>query len=57
MSETKVMKCNCENDFQDKKYGKQNRLHNITADKMKGRCTVCANTVNLSGASRTSKKK
>lgn len=39
MSETKIMKCNCKNDFQDKKYGKKNRLFNRT---IKGfRCTVC----------------
>ena len=36
---TRVLKCHCASDFQDKKYGKGKRLHNAT---VKGyRCTVC----------------
>lgn len=37
---TKLSKCDCKSDFQDKTYGTQIRVHNIT---IKGnlRCTVC----------------
>ena len=40
---TKIVKCTCEHKFQDKQYGKGNRLANqITRDKMPmWRCTVC----------------
>lgn len=40
---TKVIKCNCKNEYQDKKYGHGNRVHNSTADVLKSgyRCTVC----------------
>jgi hypothetical protein len=45
MSETKVMKCNCDSPYQDEKYGKENRVHNITNKKagtvLYWRCTVC----------------
>lgn len=41
MSGTKVLKCTCFNDFQDKEYGNQNRLHTISADGKKAHCTVC----------------
>ena len=38
-SPTKVMECVCESAFQDKRYGKDQRVHNPYA---KGyRCTVC----------------
>lgn len=34
-----IRKCYCDSKFQDKKYGKKQRVHNKT---MKGyRCTVC----------------
>ena len=37
----KALECNCVSEYQDKKYGKGNRVHN---DKAKGQgwvCTVC----------------
>ena len=44
MSESKIMKCTCEHKYQDKKYGKGNRVHNEitrTTNLMNWRCTVC----------------
>ena len=40
---TKIIKCNCKNDYQDEKYGKNMRVHNTTIDIHKNgyRCTVC----------------
>ena len=40
---TKKIKCNCENEYQDKKYGPGIRVHNQTEknDKKVYRCTVC----------------
>ena len=43
---TKILRCNCENTFQDKLYGKQMRVHNIcqggnNKDKV-AYCTVCS---------------
>lgn len=40
---TKTVHCNCESKFQDEKYGKGMRVHNLTEDGRKGRCTVCGN--------------
>jgi hypothetical protein len=43
----KVLKCSCDHEYQDKRYGKQRRWHNPTmkqADKngpTTYRCTVC----------------
>ena len=34
-----IKKCTCAHTFQDKKYGKNNRVYNKTADGW--RCTVC----------------
>lgn len=41
---TKIIKCNCENEYQDKKYGKGKRVGNKTAKEKPDyyRCTVCA---------------
>ncbi len=37
--------CNCANKFQDKLYGKGNRMHNpLKEDASTGKCTVCAKT-------------
>jgi len=36
---TKILKCTCKSDYQDKKYGKGNRVHNIKNEGC--RCTVC----------------
>jgi len=40
---TKILKCECKHDFQDRRYGFQNRLHNGTtkANTPKWRCSVC----------------
>ena len=44
---TKVRACKCKHEFQDKHYGLQQRLHNVTkhtgksSDKTVIRCTVC----------------
>ena len=36
---TKILKCKCKHDYQDKRYGTDKRVHNET---VKGwRCTVC----------------
>ncbi len=39
---TKVMKCTCAHEYQDKRFGKKQRLHNRKADNKGYRCTVCA---------------
>lgn len=40
---TEVKSCKCDHDYQDRKYGNKQRLHNKTT---KGfRCTVCSNHV------------
>lgn len=42
---TKIIACNCNNEFQDKRYGKRKRVFNKTM-KLNGtvyRCTVCKN--------------
>ena len=41
---TKVLPCACAHEYQDKQYGKGNRLHNWARAAMKTggwRCTVC----------------
>lgn len=40
---TRKMRCSCEHDYQDEKYGRKIRLHNKLSKKaMKNwRCTVC----------------
>lgn len=41
---TKIIYCGCENDYQDKKYGKNMRVHNPCSESSKPighRCTVC----------------
>jgi len=41
-----MIKCKCKHDFQDRKYGKGNRVANKrSSDKNKGeaKCTVCGN--------------
>jgi len=39
----KIMSCTCKHDFQDKEYGKQQRVHNYAEKKLAFRCTVCKN--------------
>ena len=36
---TEVLRCSCVNEYQDKKYGKQMRVHNVGTKGSK--CTVC----------------
>lgn len=36
-----VKKCDCKHEFQDKTYGKENRLHNESEDGKRCTCTVC----------------
>lgn len=36
-----IIKCTCENEFQDSMYGKGNRIANICRGGDYGRCTVC----------------
>ena len=40
---TRIMKCDCEHEFQDKRYGKGKRVHNEMVPKngKTYRCTVC----------------
>ena len=51
---TKILPCTCHYDFQDKTYGKGNRVFNLTAKKASGqdngvwRCTVCLRQVESS---------
>jgi len=46
MQQENIAKCknNCESSFQDERYGKGNRVHNFSFDKLKMTCTVCSNT-------------
>ncbi len=37
---TKIIKCDCQHEDQDKMYGKGNRVHNETRGG-KWRCTIC----------------
>ena len=38
---TVILPCRCENEYQDKRYGKGNRVHNTTFKGDKARCTSC----------------
>lgn len=42
-----IKQCTCQSEYQDKKYGKGNRVHNTAKNKSgkgeAGRCTVCSN--------------
>ena len=42
MADSKVIKCECKNEFQDKEYGEGNRLHTISEDGKTAYCTVCS---------------
>lgn len=37
---TRILKCTCEHEFQDKAYGKGMRVHNVT-EEGDAACTVC----------------
>lgn len=47
MAETKVSKCSCKSEFQDKEYGKQMRVFNMKESKKEGTCTVCGTKKNI----------
>lgn len=36
-----IKRCSCVSDYQDKRYGKDKRLHNLAVKVRKYRCTVC----------------
>ena len=38
----KVLKCKCKHEYQDKKYGKGKRVHNLDSKDVP-HCTVCGN--------------
>lgn len=41
-----ILQCHCQHAYQDKVYGKQQRVHNPCGSKNKGqfRCTACGTT-------------
>jgi len=39
--------CKCTSEFQDKTYGKNQRLHNLSEDGKKAKCTVCGNSITI----------
>lgn len=46
MAETKLLRCTCKSKYQDKKYGRKRRVHNVRGVNPKHgtrgyRCTVC----------------
>ena len=44
MSESKILKCTCKHEYQDKHYGEKMRVHNEITNKTNvhnWRCTVC----------------
>ena len=53
MSGTKIIKCTCKNEFQDKQYGSKQRLANVNEKEDASTCTVCGAKINQT----TSKKK
>lgn len=38
---TTIKPCNCKNEFQDKTYGRGNRVHNLSERGTEAKCTVC----------------
>ena len=54
MAQTKIIKCNCKHEYQDRVYGKGKRLANKmtggkTVKKNSWRCTVCGKEHDLGG--------
>lgn len=45
-----ILKCKCKHEYQDQRYGKEQRVHNpLKKEKMqsqKWRCSVCENVIN-----------
>lgn len=44
----KILKCTCQHDYQDKRYGKGKRVHNRKADGT-WTCTVCRSEKGVGG--------
>jgi len=44
MTASRIEKCSCKHEFQDEKYGKNNRVWNPCLKKDNFRCTVCEKT-------------
>jgi len=42
-----VKKCECKSEFQDKIYGKDMRLHNLSKNEKSCKCTVCRKSKNV----------
>ena len=38
---TQLLRCDCQHEYQDKKYGKGIRVHNTDKSNKKNVCTVC----------------
>lgn len=47
MPGTTIVKCSCKHDFQDEKYGKGNRVANLSKDDKTCTCTVCSTKHNV----------
>lgn len=45
---TKILKCNCQHDYQDKHYEENRRVHNV--GKKADTCTVCGNKKSNGGS-------
>ena len=44
-----IKQCSCENPFQDKTYGKNQRVFNTCKEGKEGTCTSCGKNIKLSG--------
>jgi len=40
-----IKKCKCESEFQDRMYGRYNRVYNTSETQDKAKCTVCGNVL------------
>jgi hypothetical protein len=54
---SKILKCFCESEFQDKEYGHFMRLHTLTNKDNTWRCTICRKEQSSGGGSTTKKAK
>lgn len=52
---TRIINCECQHEFQDKRYGAGKRVANIT-DNGDARCTICGKTKGKSDAKAEAKK-
>lgn len=39
--QTVILPCECRHDFQDQRYGRGRRVHNVGKEGLFARCTVC----------------